>query len=185
MANTSSLLALANGVRVYMASVNPSVTVAVTGWKQRAQHLNQGAPGANRILLIPGDLQGRDGKLDRELRNTGRNPRVLITWERLVTMSVWACDTSQKDSDEAQIVAVENLLEQAIQAVHTGVDPDTKTPVGLANITWGSVRWTVANQEMAFGREVLVDFTQQAVFLDRPNGVAFPSPVLTPRPIVP
>lgn len=187
MANTSSLIALANGVRVYMKAVNPAVVVGVTGWKQRSQQLNQGTPGANRILFIPGDLQGRDGALERG-RKPSSNPRTLLEWKRIVTMSVWAVDASSPanlDNDEAQIAAVENLLEQAIQAVHLAVDPDTKTAVGAGNIHWGGVRWSVANQEMAFGREVLVDFQQSSVFFDRPNTVVYPTPSLQPTPIVP
>lgn len=184
MANTSSLLAIASGVRAFFKVQNPNVSVAITGWKQRAQQLNQGQPTANRVCFIPGDLQGRDGALVRG-RNTGGSPRALLEWDRLVTMSVWAIDTTDTANDELQVAAVENLLEQAIQACHLAVGPDGVTPVGCGAIHWGAVRWTVVNQEMASGREVLVDFTLKSLFFDLPIGVAFPQPAIEPTPVVP
>ncbi len=181
MAETSSILALEAGIRAFFAKQNPSVSVGVTGWKARFQHLNQGSPVANRVCLIPGDPNGADGALTRG-RQTSANPRNLLEWDRKVTVSVWAFDSANAADDRAQIVALENLLAQTLQALHRAVDPDTGALVGVANIHWGSIRWTVDNKEMGAGREVLVDLILKSTFFDLPNGVAFPGQTLNRTP---
>lgn len=192
MANVSSLLALANGVRARFRTLNPDVSVAVTGWRARFQHLNQGAPVANRVCFIPGRPNGTDAPLERP-RHTSSNPRNLLGWNRIVTVSVWACDPTQPANDEAQIAALEDLLEQTIQAIHTAVYVDSSgqpllvdgkyVAVGLGNLHWGSVTWTVDNKEMGAGKEVLVELTQRSTFFDVPLTTVTPTGTLTKTPV--
>lgn len=184
MANTSSLLALANGVRAFFAVVNPAVVVTMTGWKQRFQQLNQGKPGANRVAFIPGEPNGADGEIVRG-RQTSSNPRTLFDQERIVYVSVWAVDTTDTANDELQIAAVDNLLEQTLQGLQRAVDPATKTLVGQANLRPPfQMRWTVDNQDMTFGREVLIRVPLLSTFLDIPNNVVFPQGQLNTSTVV-
>lgn len=192
MANTSSIIALADGVRARFKGINPNVVVAVTGWRARFQHLNQGSPIANRVCFIPGRANGTDAPLQRP-RTTSTNPRDLARWDRIITVSVWACDTTKLADDQAQIGAVENLLEQTIQAIHKAVYVDSNgepvlvdgkyVPLGLGNLGWeGSLSWTVDNKEMGAGKEVLFELTQQATFFDVLLTTVFPTGTLTKDP---
>lgn len=187
MSNTSGILALANGMRQYFV-VNNVTNVVVTpcGWTQRPRILNQGTPGANRILLIPGKepggVAGAGGTLTRDSRPTTANPRALLTWRKDVTMSVWAVDTTDLHNEELQIAALENLLELAVRAAHSAVDPNTLTNVGLAAIEWGAVRYTMPPGEMAFGKELLVEFVHKCPIFDATVQTAFPQLVLGRSP---
>jgi len=182
MSNTSALLALAANVRAWFAVQNPSVVVGVTGWKARFQHLNQGKTGANRVLFIPGDPQGRDGPLSHG-RQTCTNPRDLLQWDRQVFLSVWAHDASDPSNDEAQIAAVENLLEQTFQGVIRAEVNGVGYPSRQAGaIHWGRLIWTVNNAELTFGREVLIDFALKSTFFDIPFATVVPTPVVDRNP---
>ena len=181
---TSSLLNLVTRVRTYFAAVNPAVRVGLTGWRERAKHLNQGTPAANRVLFIPGDSQGRDGVL-LPGRQTQANPRNLLEWDRRVLMSVWGVAPAAEDlaNDEAQLAAVELLLEQAFQAVVRAAVVGVGFPSRQAGaIHWGSVNWTLDNKDLGLGREVLVDFTLKSTFFDAPMGFVVPTPVLNRDP---
>lgn len=185
--NTSGIIALANGMRNYITGLGVSnVVVTPCGWTQRPRILNQGTPGANRILLIPGkepgSAAGAGGVLTRDSRPTVNNPRALLTWRKDITMSVWAVDVTDTHNEELQIAALENLLELAVQAAHSAVDPDTGVNVGLAAIEWGAVRYTIPPSEMAFGKELLVEFVHKCPIFDQPVGLAHPQLVFGRSP---
>lgn len=188
MTNTVGLIALANGMRVYLKSQGVSATVTAVGWNQRPQQINQGPGQANRIVLYPGfepgGNSGAGGELTRDHRPSrgGQETRGLLTWMKAVTMSVWACDVSDRHNEELQITAVENLLERAIQAVHNSIDPNTNTPVGVGNIEWGSVRYTNPPAEMRFGQEILVEFVQKCTIFDKDISYCSPQPSVTRDP---
>lgn len=185
--NTSATLALANGMRAYFALNGPSnVVVTPCGWDQRPRIINQGTPGANRILLIPGKepggAAGAGGTLTRDSRPSTANPRALVTWRKDMTMSVWAVDTTDLHNEELQIAAVETLLELAVRAAHNAVDPNTLINVGVATIEWGAVRYTVPPIAMSFGKEVLVEFVHKCPLFDAPVDKALPQLVLGRSP---
>lgn len=184
MSNTSGILALANGMRAYFALTGPpNIVVTPCGWTQRPRIINQGTPGANRILLIPGKepgaAAGAGGILTRDSRPSTTNPRALVTWRKDVTMSVWAVDTTDLHNEELQIAAVENLLELAVRAAHSAV---TLRNVGLAAIEWGAVRYTIPPSEMAFGKEILVEFVHKCPLFDATVETAHPQPILGRSP---
>jgi len=184
VANTVGLIALVNGMRAYLTAVGCTANVTVLGWKQRIQHLNQGPGQANRIALYPGlepsGSSGAAGDLSRDHRPTvtqyvaGQAVRALVTWSKHVTMSVWAVDTSDTYDEEKQLIALENLIELAVQSVHNAVDPDTGIAVGAGMITWGAVRYTKPPTEMAFGLEALIEFQQRSPLFDQVVGLATP-----------
>jgi hypothetical protein len=175
----SAIVVLVASTAAWFASQGVTAHVGAAGWKERFKQNNQGPGGANRVCFIPGDpTSGRDGKLKRG-RQTSTNPRTLLEWDRTITISVWACDNSNRNDEGKQIAAVEALLERTIQAVQRAYDPETGQLVGAANVVWDGVTWNVANTDMAFGREVLVPITLKVPFLDVPYDVAFPEPIIT------
>lgn len=171
---TSPLVALVHGMQAYQGSRKLPFVVGAAGWKQRAQQLNQ-APttGANRVLVIPGDIPTSPGQLTDggELvrgKITGFDPRPLFQWNQLATVSVWAVAGPPFDqtNEEKNIEALTNLLEWTMQAIHHAVDPDTETPVGLANIeTPIRARWT-PNTECKYGLEVLLSLSIKTPLYD-------------------
>jgi hypothetical protein len=169
---------LVHGMRAYFQVNGIPANVTACGWKQRSQQLNQGPGGAMRIVLYPGrepsGSSGAAGTLTRGHRPSTDNPRALVTWEHQLTMSVWAVDKTDTYNEELQISAVETLLEYAIQAVHNAVDPTTNTPVGLAAIEWGDVRYTLPPIEMRFGQEIMVEFMHKCPLFDQAISKAFP-----------
>jgi hypothetical protein len=175
----SAIVVLVASTAAWFASQGVAAHVGAAGWKERFKQNNQGPGGANRVCFIPGDpTSGRDGKLKRG-RQTSTNPRTLLEWDRTITISVWACDISNRNDEGKQIAAVEALLERVIQAVQRAYDPETGQVVGAANVVWDGVTWNVANTDMGFGKEVLVPITLKVPFLDVSYDVAFPEPVIT------
>lgn len=173
---SSGLVALVASVRTYFTS-NAVTATARLGWKQPTQQINQGPGGANRVIFIPSDPSGRGGSLDGGARQPG--PRVfggdttarsLVSWKRLVTVSVWAVDTSDPHDEEKQIEAVEDLFEWTIRAVHAYAHADAR---------WGEVVWTVSPIEHVFGRELRAALTLNLPMFDKPTGLAFPAPAIT------
>jgi hypothetical protein len=197
----SALVSLTDGVRAWFAANEPSLGVSVPpfGVAQRAMKLNEGTGCANRIVFMPGLIANGDipdvvdfGDLTRGHKQS-TNPRTLFQWNVPSTMSVWAADTSSADAiadEQAQIIAVTNLLELAMRAVHNArvrVNPDDPASplvmVGLANIvTPSKVRLVTKNVQRNLGREVLVTFAMQTPLFDRTYDVAFPAPVVARNP---
>lgn len=178
--NLSATVAMVHGMRAYLKAIGVDANVTACGWKERPQQINQGPGGANRIVLYPGRKPGGEtaaaGELTRENRPSTTNPRALITWRKLMTMSIWAADTSNLQDEELQIAAVEQLLEWAIQAAHYAVDPATQVAVGVANLEWGSLEYTIPPVNMRFGQEIMLEFTQKCPLFDQTIGIAFPKP---------
>lgn len=185
---------LFEGVRTFFASHQWSESVEA-GWKAREQILNQGPGGAGRIVLVhgkvpPGNVTGPyDAGTIEQPRIAQRrgsvaagnyvdNPRPLRQWSRIVTLSVWGVDATQLDDDVAQSDAAEELLERAMQAIHSAVyiDPDngSQTPAGLADVKWQGLVWNVVSQNFGFGRELLAYFTHAGPLYDQAIGLAYP-----------
>lgn len=186
--NTSSLIALANGVRAYFVANGITAIVAPVGWRERAKITNQGPGGASRVCFIPGDFDAsgapkasRGGALVSP-KHTHLNPRQLLGWDRACTVSVWGVDPAALSDEQAQIAATETLLELTIRAMHSAVDPDTQKNVGLADIRWGEATWTIPPLEQSFGREVLVSFVHRATFFDATIERTTPKPAVARNP---
>ena len=142
-----------------------------------------------RVILIDGEF---DGTLDPRPRSAGRfrapwqkksvDPRELVGWERPVTLSVRAVDKTAPDSEIAQVVATETLLEFAVQAVQNAVSTDPVTGmvygVGQASVDWGESKLTWVDPgtgtQQTWGKELLVTFIYKCPLFDQALGVAFP-----------
>lgn len=197
MANVfSTLVGLSDAVRLWFAARTEGVSVPPVGWRQRVQKLNEGTGRANRVLFMPGAIASGDvpevtdlGKLLRG-RQSSNNPRVLFEWDIPFTMSVWAVDMTDRNDEQLQIIAVTNLLELALQAVHNARLPenpgDPASPlisVGLANlITPATVRIVTRNAEQYFGREILVGMSMKTPLYDKTFATGTGTPALHPDP---
>lgn len=172
--------ALAAGVAEYLAAVGVTARVSAVSWRARAEHLNQGPGGANRIVFFPGKEPtggaGAAGSFSRKAP-TRDGSRPIAAWEKLVTMSVWGADITAANDESAQLRATETLLERAMEAVEYARDPVTGTPVGVGNIVWGDGRWSKPNTNAAFGQELLVEFTQLITIRAQTPDIARPQPV--------
>jgi hypothetical protein len=205
MASHSGILGLARGMRAFFASpLTPSpngAPVVAVGWTPRSRQDNQGAGGAGRIVLIPGEFDAtspatpkslRAGTIDRDFEqnfvgNQGnlvgnQNMRIRAMWHAALTCSVWAVDPDQPQDEEGQIGATEDLLEFAIQALHYAVDPVTGQTVGAANVEYGEASWTLPPGEAGFGRELTFGIVIRVPLFDPPTVLAFPKPAIARNP---
>jgi len=176
----SGLIALSDGVRAYFEANRIDASVPAVGWRQRTMWTNEGPGGGSRVIFMPGQF---DGGLDsrplkggsfHKARQTHDDPRPLVWWARLATLSVWAVDPDRPDDEELQIAATEDLLEKAVSAAHNAIDPVTGSPVGLADLIWGDLTWVRPPSDAAFGREILLTFTHGSALFDLPIGIATP-----------
>lgn len=175
MGVVSAIPALVCAVQEYFVANNVSANV-VFGVRELTQQINQGAGGANRVVFAP-DPNGDAGSvMDPRLRASPGgpgSPRPIVTWEKLFIVSVWAVDTSNKDDELLQFVAVENLFESTVQAVRA---------FAHADITWGSPKWTTTPVELAFGRELRVPMKFRGALFALPNVVRTPTAVINRDP---
>jgi len=182
----SGLVALKNGVAEYFKKQGVTAEVSL-GWAQRTRQDNQGDGRANRVVFIPCDDSGKAGRIvlpeqpgDRQIVN-GNNVvvgtvRALRTWQRIVEVSVWACDAENINDEDAQAEATDALLEWTMRAVHRAAAPAQggKQGVGLANVDWGDVRTSTTPVDRSFGRELLATFTYRHPIFDEVQEMAFP-----------
>ena len=142
-------------VLTQMGITPPALTVS--GYNQREQQVNQGAGGANRIILMPGSWpDGADqGELVEPVRRKGILHRVNATWRRVVTMSCWGVDTSNPldTNPERQIQAVSSLMNTA----HAGLRAVLRQDFDGTGRVFRDPKVSSGNQ--AFGQELLVQFS--------------------------
>jgi hypothetical protein len=189
----SGLIALSDGVRAQFASLGVTATVTPVGWKYRTFVINQGPGGANRVCFMPGKIDPsspnppkvldagvfeppRFGNAGAGLGNA--NPRRLVSWRRVVSVCVWAVDTTDTSNDELQFAALENLWEQTYAAMHNAVDPVSGVNVGLADVDFTDCVITRPPVEMAFGLELVAYFEHKGPLYDNAIATAFPSPLI-------
>lgn len=190
--NRSGLIALSDAVRAYLPTIGVTTTVTPVGWRYRTFNVNQGPGGANRVSFIPGKIdptspappkvvdggtfyQPKFGNAGKPL-GANANPRRLLSWERIVSLSVWAVDTTDTSNDELQLAALENLVEATFQAMHNGIDPVSGLNVGLADIEMQDSLIVAPPVEQSFGREFILYFLHKGPMYDAP----IPTVVVTP-----
>lgn len=159
MAINSGLVALVTNVQSYFTSAGVTANVSL-GWKQATKQVNQGTGRANRVVFIPSDPNGAGGKISAPIQVGQQNfgpgvggdtsARALFTWERQLTVSVWAVDLSDPHDEAKQIEAIEDLFEYTVRAVHK---------FALAGAQWGAVNWVLKPNEQTFGRELRAALT--------------------------
>ena len=196
--NRSGLIALSDGVRAFFAANNVAATVTPVGWRYRSFQVNQGPGGGSRVCFIPGKIDpsspGAPKVLDAgtfappRLSSPGPraggvttgagNPRPLVSWKKVVSLSVWAVDTTDLGNDELQLAALENLVESTYQAIHNAVDPVSGQAVGLADIELTDAVWNLPPVERAFGRELVAYFIQSGPLFDLPIDYTTPQPAI-------
>lgn len=134
----------------YLAQVGMAAPfVGTTGWKQREQILNQGLGGANRVLFLPGTFpDGADqGEMLEPVRRKGLYYRVLGTFRRIVTVSLWSVDNAAPgnlQNEELQLIAAGRLRSLVFAALHAVAlgdfrreGPVRRDPVTTANLGFG------------------------------------------------
>lgn len=176
----SGIRALVDGVRAYFEEHEITAVVAA-GWKVRLDQNNQGPGRANRVVIVPGDLNGKAGKIVQPLERGERligdpshpdgSTRAIADWDRVVTLSIWAYDGDFPNDELAQIIAVETLLELTKRAVDR---------VAGASVTWGDSAWSPP-KERQFGAELLVGLTFSQPLYDEPRERAYPGISITPK----
>jgi hypothetical protein len=155
------------------AATPPKVLDA--GTFEQPRFANGGGPLPNASANPPtGYGRGASGQLVRARR--------LLEWKKIVTLCVWAVDTTDLSSDEKQIAATENLLELTYQAIHNAIDPVTGGNVGLADVQLENAVWVVPPVEQAYGREIVAYFTHAGPLYDRQVAIATPTAVVQRNP---
>jgi len=187
------LVALVGGVRDYFASIDCNAKVDF-GVKARYRVLNQGPGGANRVVFIPGKIdptattpKALDAGQFTQPRHDRDNPRPLVQWHKLVSVSIWGVDSSSKEALQdplAQYAATVDLIEKTYQALHLAVftAPDgTKLPCGLADLSMIQGVWVAPPIEQSFGLEFLATFTQRGPLFDRVRETTTATPAIIPQ----
>ncbi len=174
LSGTRRLLA---GVRSYFTLHNVTAAVAV-GLRATGRQDNQGAGGANRVVFVPFDPKsGAGGRLvppihtgpqdvpsvDDPTKRAGA-ARAIADWERQMVVEVWARDADLPGDDEAQLYAVEDLLEWTKRAVDA---------TGYADVEWTTTGFIVP-PERNHGLAVQVGLQFTHPLFDVPDEVGYP-----------
>lgn len=183
---SSALVGLYTSVQAYFEAVGNSAPVYL-GLRFRDLW------DTSRVVIIDGEFDGTNAPKVRSAGSFGSpdhkksfNPRELVSWKRPVTLSIRAVDPTDIDSESAQLLATESLIETTIQAVHnaTGVETATGATVSLgqASIDWteGKALWCDPGSatQQTWGKEFLVSFMYRCTFFDIADSIAFPVPQL-------
>jgi hypothetical protein len=176
--NRPGLIALSDGVREYFQTNQIPAVVGKVGRHQRDLWRTEAPSGAGRVLFM--QPPRTRGKLWRGQEASGF-PRVILEWKRNVVLSVWGVDSDNPEDEEAQIFAVESLLEITLQAMRRAVDPVTSQALNFNNIEFGDIEEVDENRELYFGIELWVHFTLRGPLFDVEPTIRTPGVVL-PRP---
>ncbi len=88
------------------------VPVCVFGWREAPKQVNQGAGGANRVVLEPGS-NGKVGDY-APAKLPGRNPNPLATLVELATLFLWGFDGTDPTDARLQYIAARRLHDVVI-----------------------------------------------------------------------
>lgn len=196
--NYAGPVALAAAVAQFFQANGVSAKVDF-GWRARYTILNQGPGGANRVVFMPGKVPPdvgvpksiEAGELGKPQQSVGFNPRPLMQWRQIITVSIWGVAGPSYQGgaglgDEAsQYAAAVDLLEATVQAVHGAVFVDPaggQFNVGLANVVWEDLQWVQPPNELGFGRELFVYMQHSGPLFDLPKGTATPQPAINRNP---
>jgi hypothetical protein len=137
------------------------------------------------VVIIPGTFDGTlparpmdGGTFGPPEKKKSWNPRELAEWTRTITFSIFAVDKDNKQSEEHQIEALEQLIEWTLRASWNAVDPVTGINVGGPSLEWGKSILLHPPVQMAYGRELLLQATYKHPFFDVPQLVLQPPPGL-------
>ena len=174
----SGLVALKRAMAAYFATYEVDAHVDI-GLKARDQWQKP------RIIIIPGYFDGtlparpmEGGNFGPPTKKESWNPRELAEWTRAATFSIFAVDRENLQSEEHQTEALEQLVEWAIRASWNAVDPETEINVGGPGIEYGKSILLHPPVQMAYGKELLLQFTFRSPLYDAPQLVVTPTPAL-------
>lgn len=175
---------LVDGVAAYFVE-HGITTVVARGWKARGEQLNQGPGRANRVVFMGSKPDGSAGRFVNPRQpgicELGADPttdpptppsfvwRPLCDWQRVIHVSVWAYDGTNRNDEGAQDDAVFQLLNWTMRAVNS---------VAFGNAFFGTAQITVPG-ERSFGLEILTELTFQHAMPDLPLDLSHPSPIVT------
>lgn len=168
-----SIVALTNDVREYFEQHGVTASV-LFGRKPRAQQMNQGVGQANRVIFQPGDDGGKFGKLagthQPGLRSDQGNARSLVNFQCLLTVSVWAVDTTNLNDEGAHMCAAEDLFEHVVRAM---------ADLRHGQHVWGAMTITPPPSERVFGVELRAELEYRFPFLSAARPFGHPNNVIT------
>ncbi|MDX6479505.1 MAG: hypothetical protein QOG85_15 [Gaiellaceae bacterium] len=173
---------LMTSVREYLVAAGVTAEVGF-GSRALTSQTNQGPGRANRIVFLPYEPRsGAAGKLSEPAQvgprdvMSGTDPtvkvgeiRALADWQRDMIVSVWAYDGAAPNDELAQEIALEQLVEATIRAVHH---------TGFATIELGAIN-AIVQGERKFGRENRMGLRLTHPLYDAPQDVGYPKPIIT------
>ena len=176
----------------------------VFGWRERAKQINDGVGGANRIVMVPGELEGGDGTLEapdgpgdqeggtfpgatslqgiplvQAIPETivTPKPRALFQANKPITFSLWAGNEGTPDAKVDELAA-EEVIEQMREWLYRAVKASS---VGASNGVWRKHNYNRKPAEIRFGTEYLAVLELVLPFYDRDNVVVIPSDAAVTR----
>ncbi len=187
-ANTSAVVKLFQDVATYFAALKPGDpsrgTSVVFGARERWKQINEGSNGANRVVVVPGTLDGQDGELEGptgpgEVLNADGSvtPRTLFDQLKVVTFCIWAADPADPQSVDASVQqqAIEQMFEYVVQGVK-------RSGAGMANAVWvGAPTYNANPTELRFGLEYRAVLALDSRIFDRVPVAAFPAGAVVTR----
>jgi len=131
-------------------------TACVFGWREAPKQTNQGSGEANRVVLQPGDPNGKVGELTGA-KLPGRNPPPIATLIEIATLFMWGYDGTDPTSDLLQYRAARRLHDIVIPIV-----------IRTFRGHWKQVSstWMKPETEQRFGAELQVVIAVEAMIPD-------------------
>ncbi len=173
MSARSGVIALARAIRAFFDARALNVVVGVVGKGQRARRDNQAPGGAGRVLLVTDEADG--GEVVRGYKRF--NPRAGLQQNEKIKLCIWAADPTNRNNEEAQIEASEQLRDYVFEAIEKATDPATGIAIGagILKTPIAMRRAATQNQNLYFGLELEYTLTLRTLILQTPLAVATPS----------
>ena len=158
------------------------------GIKARQRLLTDPQGGANRIIMVPGTLEGDDGTPVgvvgpgeyQELAGAPPNnqtARGLFTQPKIVTFCLWASDNSTPDAATDEL-AQQNAIEQMQEFVYRMTKASS---AGGANLVWGAHKYNRKPNEQRFGTEYTMQCVVDCTFFDVSSTIVIPATAVVNR----
>lgn len=169
-----SLASLHDHLVSKLAAASPGTVVAF-GEKEIAKQINQGTGRGNRVVIAPGDEGGALGGYEApaapgynvDVRDVGRRlNRSLWDWTLAARVYVWGFDRTAPDDEKLQWIAMTELHDCVIEAIHSYASGGYKIR---------APRNTSKTVERGFGRETMfvLELRQPVLTSARPRTGAF------------
>jgi hypothetical protein len=139
-------------------------------WKQ-----TQGTGGANKIVVVPGTLDGEDGDPvgvvgPGSFEENSPTARGLFTQPKTLTFCLWAMNTDSPDSATDEL-AQQGAIEQMQEFVYRATKASS---AGGANLVWAKHRYNRKPEEIRFGTEYQMQCAVDCTFFDITTVVVVP-----------